>query len=352
METQRPDHHRNLGVDAEVGHRLIEVKIGAAALRSIRMSLMQLAYVMAVRPGAEGFLVLPDVKVTQERLQREWQLAASVLRPELSDRLSLCISEGDGFIGIPRTPDTETQRILAEVVAAERPRASFRLARTDASFVLLKMLLGHWLTDGRPVTTNWLVHASGYSYPTVANVLRSLGGLIERQSDRRIGLRWFPREEYARLLAVADRSRATARYADRSGQSRSPESHLRRLEKMAPPGIALGGVLGAKHHFPDLDLVGVPRLDLSQHCSGRHMELGFVTQLDPALQRIEDPLAPAHLVVHAVRHADPFFTPRDGGLAWADPVECLLDLHEARLEMQASQFLEFLQTNAKNRNQP
>jgi hypothetical protein len=39
------------------------------------------------------------------------------------------------------------------------------------------------------------------------------------------------------------------------------------------------------------------------------------------------------------------FTPRDGGLAWADPVECLLDLHEARLEMQASQFLEALQRN-------
>jgi hypothetical protein len=32
-------------------------------------------------------------------------------------------------------------------------------------------------------------------------------------------------------------------------------------------------------------------------------------------------------------------------LAWADPVECLLDLHEARLEMQASQFLEALQRN-------
>jgi hypothetical protein len=33
---------------------------------------------------------------------------------------------------------------------------------------------------------------------------------------------------------------------------------------------------------------------------------------------------------------------RDGGLAWADPVECLLDLHDARLEMQAKQLLDSL----------
>ena len=62
-----------------------------------------------------------------------------------------------------------------------------------------------------------------------------------------------------------------------------------------------------------------------------------------ALKRVEDPLAPANVAVHAVRHADAQFTPREGGLAWADPVECLFDLHEARLEMQAAQFLEGLQ---------
>jgi hypothetical protein len=44
-----------------------------------------------------------------------------------------------------------------------------------------------------------------------------------------------------------------------------------------------------------------------------------------------------------MRQADAQFIPRDGGLAWADPVECLFDLHEARLEMQAAQFLEALQ---------
>jgi len=73
------------------------------------------------------------------------------------------------------------------------------------------------------------------------------------------------------------------------------------------------------------------------------MDLDFIEKLDPALKRVSDPLQPASLVVHAIHHADALFTPRNGGLAWADPVECLLDMHEARLDMQAAQFLEALQ---------
>jgi hypothetical protein len=333
---------RDFGVDAEVGHWLIEVKIGVAGLRSVRMSLMQLAYALAERPDSEGILVLSDVAITRERLQREWQHATSVLRREMLDRLVLCIEEHGEISGIPRTPDPETQRILLDVLEKERARAGPRLARANAAFVVLKILLHHWLTDGNPVTTYWLASTSGYSYPTVANVLHSLGSLIERGSDRRVRLRWFPYEEFVRLVALSYRARATVRYADRSGQPRSPESHLKRLEKLNPPGLAIGGVLGAKHYFPNLDLVGTPRLDISMHSPGRHMDLGFVEKLDPALKLVEDPLEPAGVVVHAVYHADALFVQREEGLQWADPVECLLDLYDARLEMQAKQFLDAL----------
>jgi hypothetical protein len=56
----------------------------------------------------------------------------------------------------------------------------------------------------------------------------------------------------------------------------------------------------------------------------------------------------AHLVLHFVRHANPLFRPGDDGLDLADPVECLLDLHEARLESQAHDFLEFLVAKAND----
>ena len=102
-------------------------------------------------------------------------------------------------------------------------------------------------------------------------------------------------------------------------------------------------MIGAKHYDPELDIVGAPRLDLSLHSPGRKLDLDFIKRLDPALKQVADPLAPASVAVHAVRHADPLFTPREGGLTWADPVECLFDLHEVRLDIQAAQFLEALQ---------
>jgi hypothetical protein len=96
-----------------------------------------------------------------------------------------------------------------------------------------------------------------------------------------------------------------------------------------------------------VDLGGVPRLDLSQHGSGRP-DLGFIEKLDPALKRVDDPLEPATVVVHQVRHATSLFQARKGGLHWADPVECLLDLHEARLDAQAAHFLKALERARPN----
>jgi hypothetical protein len=333
----------DLGIDAETGHRLVEVKIGAAGLRSVRMGLFQLAYDLADRPHSEGFLVLSDVAITRRRLEREWQHATSILLPELLNRLSLCLEANGQFSGMPRNPDPETEKILSAAIATERTRSGPRRSRPDASFVVTKILLHQWLASGQPVTADWLRRTSGYAYPTIALVLKNLGSLIERESDRRVRLRWFPHEEFMRLLAVSNRARSTARFADRSGQPRSPESHVRRLEKLDPPRLAIGGVLGARHYFSGFDLVGSPRLDLSMHCPQSPLDLDFIAQLDPALKPIEDPLEPASVVVHAVRHADALFAPREGGLRWADPVECLLDLHDARLDVQAAQFLKALQ---------
>jgi hypothetical protein len=337
--------HTALSIDFEVGNQLIEVKVGVTALRSVRMGLMQLAYAIGHQPGMMGILVLRDMTVTRKRLEDEWKLVASVLRPDVLRRLSLCINDGDHFEGIPRDPDLETQRVLADVVAAELPHSSSHVARAHASFAVLKILLLEWLKGGKPITAEYLVRSSGYSYPTVAKVLQSLGSLVERQSDRRVSLRWFPKDEFARMLAMSDRARSTVRFTDRSGQPRSFESYLRRLEVLHPQGLAIGGVLGAKHYFPNLDLVGTPRLDISLHCPGHQMDLSFIELLDPALKRVSDPLEPATLVVHAVRHVNPFFAARENGLTWADPLECLMDLHEARLEKQAVQFLDALQQN-------
>ena len=340
MKYDRPNWKaEEASVNARVGQRLIAVNTGVAALRSVRVGLMQLAYGLAEHPDSEGYLVLPKVAITRSRLQQEWALAASVLRPNLLNRLTICLAEGNGFIGIPRDPDAKTQRLLSEKVGSECPQAGLRLARADYSFVVLELLVHQWLLAQGPMTTAWLMETAGCSYPTVAGVLGRLEDCLVRHSDRRIELRGFPREEWAGLVALAEKARGTIRFADRSGQPRSWESLLQRLQRLDRLDIAVGGVVGAKHYHPTLDLVGSPRLDVCLHCPGKAADLSFVERLDPALARTEGRGEPASLVVHLVRRKKPLFRTTEEGGRWADPVECLLDLHEARLESQAREFL-------------
>jgi hypothetical protein len=93
----------------------------------------------------------------------------------------------------------------------------------------------------------------------------------------------------------------------------------------------------------DLDLVGAPRLDLCVHAPDDRLDLGFVSELDPALVRTADPRAPARVVIHPIRRRTPFFEARTDGVPRADIVECLLDLSEARLAVQADEVLAWLE---------
>jgi hypothetical protein len=327
------------GIDAELGNRLIAVKPGIAALRNVRGGLLELAYAVAERPETTGLLVLPDVSVTSKRLRAEWMLASSVLRPDVLRRLSICMGEGEHWVGIPKDPDAETRHAISDLITAAGPHTGYSLARPAYSFTVMGLLVHQWLLCKGPMTTKWLMESAGCSYPTVAEVLRQFQHCLVRHSDRRVELRSFPKEEWARLVAMSEKARSTLRYADRSGQTRSPESLLRRLQRLDRKDIAVGGVLGAKHHHPQLDILGSPRLDISLHCPGKTADLGFIERLDPALAQTERRDEPASVVVHFVRRAKPLFQPGENGLAWADPVECLLDLHEARLEPQAQEFL-------------
>src|SRR5262249_38944435 len=120
-------------------------------------------------------------------------------------------------------------------------------------------------------------------------------------------------------------------------------------KQLSRSDIAVGGVIGARHYQPGLDLVGTPRLDLSVHSRAKNVDLGFVRELDPALKQSEDREESARVVIHVIRRAVPLFEQTDDGTLWADPVECLLDLQESRLEEQAQEFVaSFTTSNGKS----
>jgi hypothetical protein len=323
---------------------MIEVKMRLHAVRNIRDSLLQLAYVLAEQPNKRAFLLLVNPRVTELRLRDEWEKIRMTFQPDIVRRLSIVVSRGDHFIGIPQEPAPEYIDFLKQANKGELFHAGTRLPAPDYSAEILKILVYQWLMKRGSMTSVWLSETTGCNYRTVAKTLKGLGRTVLWHSDKSVELRYFPKDAWVRMLAMLDKSRATIRYADRSGQPRSLESLLRRLNKLKMPEIAVGGVLGARHYYPKLDLVGTPRLDLSFHCLGKSADLDFIENLDPALKQENDPEVSANLVLHFIRREKPFFEKGSEGVAWADPVECLLDFQEMRLEPQALEFLTALES--------
>lgn len=312
-----------------------------AAARILRSELLAMATAAArAQPGRTETLRLVSPSLSESRIEEEWRAAADVLRPKVLERLSLQVVFPDG-----RTRVFGAHReVRLDRAAVERDvgQGGIRLPQRDLAFAVEKLLVWAWLTRKGPLTRKWLERAVGCTYPTVASVVKRLGSALRRHPDRRIELTHVPRGEWVRLLGIASEARCTLRFADVSDQRSDATRLLRRLTQTAPASVAVGGVAGARHYHPRLDLVGLPRVDLSVHAPGRLADIAFIHRLDPALTKVTDPAAPAVVVLHFVRHQEALFAPSPSGLPLADPLECFFDLHEAGLQAQASELLEAL----------
>ena len=329
------------------GRAIAEVKFGVDAVRSVRIALLDLAMALSEYPEALGYLVLIEPTLTPARIAEEWECMASILNRDVVERLIIGTVVDDQWIqSVPREPTPEFREWILETVRRSKSAIRGPSGRPDFAFIVQKLLLYQSLVLRTPVSVSWLGKAAGCSYPTLARVLQSLGSSVERTSDRRVSLRFMPDSDLSAVLSLAERSRVTRRFSDRSGQPRSPEQHVQRLERIGVQGVALGGTLAARHYCPALDLIGTPRLDLCIHMLSDDEATGLVRRLDPALEPERDPRKPAHVVLHSVPHANSLFEQRRSGLAWADPIECLFDLYEARLEAQTREFVSALRTGA------
>ncbi|MBF8296697.1 MAG: hypothetical protein HW389_3242 [Bacteroidetes bacterium] len=336
---------RKLQPDKMIGSTLIEVKTGTNSVRELQMLLVELTGRIARNPEVYAFALLIDPRITERRLSEVWHDFLSVVRPELTNRLSIVRAKGGKYFGISKDLSSNEQALLSDFVRESSSARKGKVRKGESYYEILKIVTLLWLRrEGRVKITN-LKKIAGCSYPSVASALKRLDAYIVRHSDRSAELSRFPKDEWARLLANSDSARLTKYFKDVSGQPRSSEQLLKRFQKMQHPGIAVGGVFGARQYYPELDIVGSPRLDLSVHSSAGAGDLSFLESLDPALKETRDRLAAPQLVIHFVRRADSLFHRDPAGEVWADAVECLLDLHEMRMESQARDFLEFLIRN-------
>lgn len=335
--------------DALIGHSVFEVLADLRDFRHFRSTLMGLAKILTVDNRFHGILILDEPQISDDRLREEWLGIEPLFRPEILGRITLVIRRED-IPNVVLGPLTVIEQNCIERVSERVRRSAFRPVRrpSEAFFDILRVLIVHWFRKSGPLTSKELAEQTGFTYPTIANALERLEPRLLRHSDRRIELSAFPKEAWFQLLAQADKARASQGFTDPSGRPRPPEVLLDRLRDLGRDDIAVAGVLGARHYLPGLDLVGTPRLDLVVHAHGRRMAgpPDFLRRLDPALK----PAGlgePCQVVVHTLFRPEPFFSPPENGVRWADEVECLLDLHEMRLESQALEFVEHLTSKLK-----
>ncbi len=295
-------------------------------------------------------IILNEPHISEDRLQSEWAGVQKIFRPEIMRRLALVIHRGgspEQTLGQLSQQERESiQTVIDHVEKSALPKTR---GQSDRGYDILRILINQWIRQAGPLTSRWLGGAAGCSYPTMAAALERLEKQLIRHSDRSVELKAFPEDEWFRLVANSEKVRQTLRFADASGQPRSFDSLLSRLRKLKPDGVAIPGVLGAQRLYPALDLVGTTRLDLTLHCQTGQPDTRFLRQLDPALKSAENG-EPARLVIHVLRYPHRFSEADAGGILWADPVECLLDLHEMRLDSQALDFLRVL--TPKKRTSP
>ncbi len=305
---------------------------------------MELALFLSDRPEIDrACLVLTTSRLSMDRLRREWTNIKGLFHPALSRRLSMvALGKDDVWV----EPDEEFFRRIAKTFQAARGNAPdavpviIKPHAKQKQLEVLKVLLHCWLLREGAVSIGKLAKQVGCSYPTVREALEKLEQRrnLVRHSNRSVELARFPLSAWSELLALSGNLSQSFRYRDVSGEKADPERLLRRLERMMPLKVAVGGVAAARHWHADFDLHGTPRLDLLLHAPGDAVVLDFVKQLDPALRRIESHDDSPVLVVWPLQRADPLFDRvSDTSLPFADPVETALDLCDLGLTAQASQ---------------
>ena len=365
MKFKRTAKKTNKGIslpDWESDNAIVEVKVGSKAIRSIRDALLQISYYIHDSGSKYGFLLLIEPKITDDSLKDELHKTTSIFRKEISDRLWIISFKDDRITSFPSGIDDILQGELMQIARIESPPGRSKLKKPDYSAEILKILILHWILNSAmaseyieqyshsadlpeefkntSLTSAWLAKTVGCTYYPVANALDDIGSSVLRHSDRSVSLKYFPRYAWERMLVMSENSRMTMNfvYEDSGNLSRTTKSLLKRFVSLKRKDVGIGGVPGARHIYPALNLTGTPRLDLTVHCPGNSVDISFVRKLDPALtKQVNRDIKPS-LVIHFLRRKKSLFQISEDGTVWADPIECLLDLQEAHLEMQALDF--------------
>lgn len=322
------------------------------SIRDIRSALLEAVYYLRGQgnPLLQAVCVLLGSKVSPRRLAAELELFKTVVDPGFANRIHLANVHKGHELELPDLGQ-DVARWVRDSVLQLAVKASPRGISQRSVFA---HLVRSWLSEESPQTVKSIQEATLLSYPTVAKVLDDLDaqGVLLRTSDRRVGLNKFPWSEWKRWAISGANKQVILRFVDPTGLPVSPDRMVRRLHADAYPHVAVSGILGAKHYFPELDIRGDVRLDLVAMGSVEAFNPAVVKELDPALELTDKTNVKAALVVHFPEPRRDDYFERDGKTNWADPIDCLSDLYELRLDAQAEEMIHELIHRRKGPSRP
>jgi hypothetical protein len=327
----------NRMADALMDRSIFIYKARVNDLRLVQSTILNLAKILSELPDYACVVIIDGTKISKSRLWDEWQSLYKLLQPSILNRLRMVVFTRDSII--EKFGDLTNDEIVALVeIREELSKSSFKNLnhRKDALFEILRILLIHWFRRSGSLQLTRLEHISGYSYPTVAAALNKLDDNLIRHSDRSVELKSFPQRNWLKLITTSDEKRAVSGYW--AYRPKSMEYLIKRVQERHEKDIAFGGVIGARYYLPGIDLTGIHRLDLTVLKWDSSGIETMIRELDPGLKKIERGTLP-QVLVHNLTRAESLFNQGET-FNIADEVECLLDLHEARLESPFSELLE------------
>lgn len=314
-------------------------------------------------------------RIGAERVKSEWEWIKKALLPELEARLHLvAIVDGVQVGGANKVSTPLIERFLKiskKGTAPDDVRSSGGIQQPQTGTLpgiswkhldVEKVLVYRWLLGSGPIAVGLLCRQVGCSYPTAIQAIRQLSAkeLIERGRGRDVALRRYPRDRWSELFRMQRLVYPPEEYFDPTAEPGTVEAILQRLQRLRPKGVAIGGVVAARHWDPSFDLNGTPRIDLVLHrVTARANDPGggirhsaeLVRQIDPALRpRSANARGASVLVIHPMYRHDSLFleAPRPLAALLADPVEVLIHLNEMGLTAQAGQLLRRLRPELKS----
>jgi hypothetical protein len=303
-----------------------------SSTRDLRAEMLALAADLTGNRSS-GRLDVSDPVISAETVNNEWQRLLPAIAPDIRERMTLSIAT----------------RASPAAGARSGAPTSLPLDRPNYRHEVLRLLIGADLEDDGPQSIKSLIERIGASQTPIRSALADLKRANVVYPHGR-GIETASTELSAELLARLGALPQTFKFRfERGAQLRPPPALLDRaltlLGANSPPSwasLSLSGVPVALADVPDLDLAGLPRLDLVASLPRECMafDAAAMRLLDDGLEPEPNLLEPAPVVVTVVR-ADTRFD-RDAGVSGARcawPMDVFLSLLDIGLRAQALQYV-------------